>query len=199
MLVELQKKCGATPDGVWGPQTYRKAREYFKLTNNQAAHFFGQCAHESANFTVSSENLNYSSDGLRRVFPKYFVGKDVYQYARKPEKIANLVYGGRMGNVNPGDGWRFRGRGPIQLTGRSNYTAFSKAMNRPDVLTNPDIVSSELAFESALWFFRANGLLELANRGVDDSTIILVTRRVNGGTHGLEDRLKKTKQYASWA
>lgn len=201
-LAALQAKCGITPDGKWGPGTYKAARDYFKLTNNQAAHFFGQCAHESGGFKVFSENLNYSADGLNKIFPKYFIkaGRNAAQYARKPEKIANVVYAGRMGNgpEASGDGWKYRGRGPIQLTGKDNYTAFAKDIGRPDVMTNPDLVVGELAFESALWFFRKNGLLAIADKGVTDAVITQITKRVNGGTHGLDDRLKKTKQYANW-
>lgn len=200
-LAALQTKCGITADGKWGPGTYKAARDYFKLTNNQAAHFFGQCAHESGGFKVFSENLNYSAQGLQGIFKKYFPNAAVAaQYARKPEKIANKVYGNRMGNgpESSGDGWKYRGRGPIQLTGKDNYTAFAKDIGRPDVLTNPDLVVSELAFESALWFFRKNGLLAIADKGVTDAVITQITKRVNGGTHGLDDRLKKTKQYANW-
>ena len=106
-----------------------------------------------------------------------------------------------MGNgpESSGDGWKFRGRGPIQLTGKSNYTQFSQDIGRPDVLTNPDIVATDLAFESALWFFRKNNLFAIADKGVSDAVITQITKRVNGGTHGLDDRLKKTKQYAGWA
>lgn len=200
-LESLQAKCGVTADGKWGPGTYKAARNYFKMTNNQAAHFFGQCAHESGDFKVFSENLNYSADGLTKIFKKYFpTVASTAGYARKPEKIANKVYGGRMGNgpEASGDGWKFRGRGPIQLTGKDNYTAFSQEIDRPDVLTNPDIVATELAFESALWFFRKNGLLALADRGVDRATITAITKRVNGGTHGLDDRIAKTTKFAGW-
>lgn len=201
-LAALQSKCGIAADGKWGPGTYKAAKNYFKLSNSQAAHFFGQCAHESGNFKVFSENLNYSADGLNKIFPKYFVkaGRNAAPYARKPEKIANVVYSNRMGNGNEasGDGWRFRGRGPIQLTGRDNYSAFAKDIGRPDVMTNPDLVCGELAFESALWFFRKNGLLTIADKGVTDAVITQITKRVNGGTHGLDDRIKKTKQFFAW-
>ena len=200
-LQSLQAKCGITPDGKWGPGTYKAARNYFKMTNNQAAHFFGQCAHESGGFKVFSENLNYSAEGLTKIFKKYFpTVAATAGYARKPEKIANKVYANRMGNgpESSGDGYKYRGRGPIQLTGKDNYTAFSQEVGRPDVLTNPDIVAGELAFESALWFFRKNGLLAIADKGVNDTIITQITKRVNGGTHGLDDRLKKTKQYAAW-
>ncbi len=201
-LAALQSKCGVTADGKWGPGTYKAAKEFFKLTNSQAAHFFGQCAHESGNFKVFSENLNYSADGLTKIFKKYFpTVASTAGYARKPEKIANKVYANRMGNgpESSGDGWKFRGRGPIQLTGKDNYTAFAAAVGRPDILTNPDIVAGELAFESALWFFRKNGLLEVANKGVSTAVITQITKRVNGGTHGLDDRIAKTTKFAQWA
>ena len=200
-LAALQTKCGIAADGKWGPGTYKAARDYFKLTNNQAAHFFGQCAHESGGFKVFSENLNYSDKGLNGIFKKYFPTiASTAGYARKPEKIANKVYANRMGNGSEasGDGWKYRGRGPIQLTGKDNYTAFAADVKRPDVLKNPDLVVGELAFESALWFFRKNGLLAIADKGVSDAIITQITKRVNGGTHGLDDRLKKTKQYANW-
>lgn len=201
-LASLQTKCGIAADGKWGPGTYKAAKDYFKLTNNQAAHFFGQCAHESGNFKVFSENLNYSADGLNKIFPKYFMkaGRNAALYARKPEKIANVVYSNRMGNGNEasGDGWKYRGRGPIQLTGKSNYQAFADHIGRPDVMTNPDIVAGELAFESALFFFQKNGLFTIADKGVTDAVITQITKRVNGGTHGLDDRIVKTKKFANW-
>lgn len=200
-MAALQAKCGVAADGKWGPGTFKAARDHFKLSTAQAAHFFGQCAHESGNFKVFSENLNYSADGLNKIFKKYFPTLAVAQpYARKPEKIANKVYANRMGNgpESSGDGWKFRGRGPIQLTGKDNYTAFAQSIGRPDVLTNPDIVATELAFESALWFFNKNGLFAIAAKGVTDAVIGQITRRVNGGTHGLDDRIKKTKQFANW-
>ena len=200
-MAALQAKCGLEPDGKWGPGTFKGAKAHFKLSTAQAAHFFGQCAHESGNFKVFSENLNYSADGLNKIFKKYFPTVAAAQpYARKPEKIANKVYANRMGNgpESSGDGWKFRGRGPIQLTGKDNYTAFAQSIGRPDVLTNPDIVATELAFESAIWFFNKNGLFAIADKGVTDAVIGQITRRVNGGTHGLEDRIKKTKQFANW-
>ena len=200
-LAALQAKCGLTPDGKWGPGTYKAARDYFKLSNAQAAHFFGQCAHESGNFKAFSENLNYSAKGLHGTFRKYFPTEASAQpYARNPQKIANKVYGNRMGNgpESSGDGYKFRGRGPIQLTGHDNYLAFSKDIGRPDVMTNPDVVASELAFESALWFFRKNGLLAIADKGVSTAVITQISKRVNGGTLGLDDRIKKTQQFFNW-
>jgi putative chitinase len=200
-LAQLQAKCGLTPDGKWGPGTYKAARDFFKLTNGQAAHFFGQCAHESNNFKAFSENLNYSDKGLNGIFKKYFPTiASTAGYARKPEKIANKVYANRMGNgpESSGDGYKFRGRGPIQLTGHDNYAALAQALGRPDVLTNPDVVAGELAFESALWFFRKNGLLAIADKGVTVPVITQISKRVNGGTIGLDDRIKKTQQFFAW-
>ena len=200
-MQSLQAKCGVAADGKWGPGTFKAARDYFKLSTAQAAHFFGQCAHESGGFKVFSENLNYSDKGLNGIFKKYFPTiASTAGYARKPEKIANKVYANRMGNgpESSGDGYKWRGRGPIQLTGKSNYTQFAQDIGRPDVLTNPDIVATELAFESALWFFNKNGLFAIADKGVTDAVIGQITRRVNGGTHGLDDRIKKTKQFANW-
>ena len=202
----LQQKAGVAADGLWGPGTYKAAREYFKMSQMRAAHFFAQCAHESGNFKAFSENLNYSADDrrddLNRIFPKYFVraGRNSREYHRQPEKIANVVYANRMGNgdTTSGDGWKFRGRGAIQLTGKNNYTAFSQWAKRPDVLTNPDIVATELAFESALWFFESNGLWSICDQGFNVGTITALTKRINGGTHGLEDRIAKTKKFAAW-
>lgn len=201
-IASLQAKCGLQPDGKWGPDTYRAARSYFKMSNNQAANFFGQCAHESGNFKSFLENLNYSAEGLLQTFPKYFADETIAaQYARKPEKIANRVYGGRMGNgpESSGDGYKFRGRGLIQLTGKANYQAFAIAINRLDVVSNPDIVAGELAFDSALWFFKKTGLMELSDKGFTTAIITQVTKKINGGTKGLDDRINKTQQFAAWS
>ena len=169
---------------------------------NRIAGFIAQCGHESMGFTVLRENLNYSAKALNVIFPKYFIraGRNAEEYHRQPEKIANVVYANRMGNgpEASGDGWKFRGRGPIQLTGKNNYTAFAASVKRPDVLTNPDIVANELAFESALWFFNTNGLFAIADAGVSKAVITNISKRVNGGTHGLEDRIAKTTRFAQW-
>lgn len=198
----LQQKIGVTADGLWGPGTYNAAREYFKLSPNRALHFFAQCAHESGGFKTFSENLNYSATALNKVFPKYFAraGRNAQEYHRNPEKIANVVYASRMGNGDTasGDGWKFRGRGAIQLTGKNNYTAFAQWAKRPDVLTNPDIVATELAFESAFWFFESNGLWSICDAGTSRNTITTLTKRINGGTHGLDDRIEKTIKFSNW-
>lgn len=197
----LQEKSGVTADGVFGPNTYKAARKYLNLTDLRATHFFAQTGHETGNFTVYTENLNYSAKGLRSTFPKYFPTDALAkQYERKPEKIANKVYADRMGNgpESSGDGWKYRGRGALQLTGKSNYQAFADYMKRPDIMTNPDIVATELAFESAMFFFERNKLWAICDKGISDSVITELTKRINGGTNGLDDRIAKTKKYAAW-
>jgi len=197
-LKALQQKIGVTADGAWGPGTLRAAAAYYKLSPARAAHFFGQTAHETGGFKAFSENLNYGAKGLRGIFGKYFPTDALaLQYERKPERIANRVYASRMGNgpEASGDGWKYRGRGALQLTGKDNYLAFSKYCNRPDVMTNPDLVATELAFESAMFFFERNKLWTICDQGVTDATILSISKKVNGGTHGLEDRKNKTKTY----
>ena len=201
-LVNLQKKIGVTADGAFGPGTFKAAAAFYKLSPDRAAHFFAQTAHESGGFKAFSENLNYSAKGLRGVFRKYFPTDALANaYARQPMKIANRVYASRMGNgpESSGDGWRYRGRGPLQLTGKDNYRAFGRYIGREqEVLDNPDIVATELGFESALWFFDHNKLWSICDQGVGDTAILALTKRINGGTHGLDDRKLKTKKYAAW-
>jgi putative chitinase len=201
-MIELQKKIGVTADGAFGPGTLKAAASYFKLNKNRAAHFFAQCAHESGNFRAFSENLNYGAKGLRGVFRKYFPTDALARaYERKPAKIANRVYANRMGNGDEasGEGFLYKGRGPLQLTGKNNYRAFGRYIGREqEILDNPDLVATELGFESALWFFDANKLWSICDRGVNDAAILQLTKRVNGGTHGLDDRKAKTKKYAAW-
>ena len=200
-LTNLQHKCGCHADGAFGPGTLKAACAHFKLNKNRAAHFFAQTAHESGNFKAFSENLNYGAKGLRGIFRKYFPTDALAKaYERKPAKIANRVYGNRMGNGDEasGEGFAFRGRGALQLTGKFNYKAFSDYIGRPEVMTNPDIVATELAFESALWFFDKNKLWGICDQGINDAAILALTKRINGGTHGLEDRKLKTKKYAAW-
>jgi putative chitinase len=151
------------------------------------AHFLAQVAHESGGLQFTQENLNYSAQGLRSVFGKYFPTIEIANtYARKPEKIANRVYADRMGNGNEasGDGWKFRGRGLIQLTGKENYQKFSDE-NGIDCVKNPDLLlQPEMALTSACWFWKKKNLNEFA----DKNDIIMITKRINGGTNGLNDR-----------
>lgn len=201
-LKNLQQKIGVTADGLFGPGTLKAAMAYYKMSPERAAHFFAQTAHESGGFKVFSENLNYSADGLNKIFPKYFknAGRDVAPYARNPEKIANIVYASRMGNGDTasGDGWKYRGRGALQLTGKSNYQNLANHLGKPEIMDNPDLVAGELAFESAMYFFDRNKLWDIADKGVNKDTILLMTKRINGGTHGLADREEKTLKYYSW-
>jgi|SanBayMetagenome_1026888.scaffolds.fasta_scaffold18004_2 putative chitinase len=201
-LAALQKKIGITADGSWGPGTFKAAMDFYKLSPVRAAHFFAQTAHETGGFKAFAENLNYSAKGLRGIFGKYFPTDAIAaQYERKPEKIANRVYASRMGNgpEASGDGWRYRGRGALQLTGKDNYKAFADYCKRPDVMSNPDIVATELAFESAMFFFERNKLWAICDQGVTDAAILSLTKKINGGTHGLQDRSDKTKKYIGWA
>jgi len=196
-LKNLQSKIGVTPDGSFGPGTLKAAMAFYKLTPLRAAHFFAQTGHETGEFKLFSENLNYSADGLKKIFPKYFPGNLSEGYARNPEKIANLVYGNRMGNgaEATGEGFKFRGRGALQLTVKDNYTAFSKYLNKPEIVTNPDLVATEFAFESAMFFFDRNKLWEICDKGIDDTTITALTKRINGGTIGLDHRKALTLKY----
>ena len=196
-LKSLQAKIGVAADGAFGPGTMKKAMEFYKLTPVRAAHFFAQTAHETGGYKLFSENLNYSAQGLQGIFGKYFPGNLEESYARNPEKIANRVYASRMGNGDEksGDGWKFRGRGALQLTGKDNYSAFAKYLNKPEIMTNPDLVATIYAFESAMFFFDKNKLWSICDQGVNDAAILSLTKRINGGTHGLADRNEKTKKY----
>jgi putative chitinase len=190
---ELVKKLnGQIPQVVIDELPY--IMDKYKInTGLRLAHFLAQCAHESGNFKVRTENLNYSAKRLTEVFRRYFPTMQMaLQYQRNPQKIANLVYGNRMGNGNEasGDGWRFRGRGYIQLTGRNNYTAFEKSTGFK-ILENPDLVATTYPLASAAWFFHINNINAIADRGATRKVIEDVTLRVNGGRNGLEDRISK--------
>jgi putative chitinase len=159
-------------------------------TKQRLASFLAQCGHESAGWTVFSENLNYSADGLLKVFGKYFPSEaDAIRYARQPVAIANKVYGGRMGNGGEasGDGWKYRGRGPVQCTGRNNYTTFSKEIyGDTRIVDNPDLVTEDkgVGLMAAVWFWSKNNLNKYADKG----DVIGMTKVINGGHHGLADR-----------
>jgi putative chitinase len=199
-LIKLQEKIGVEADGSFGPETLKAAAEYFKMTPQRAAHFFGQTSHETGGFRTFVENLNYSATNLRKIFPKYFPNDLAESYARQPIKIASRVYANRMDNGDEAsqDGWKFRGRGALQTTGKFNYQAFSTYLKKPEILTNPDLIAEDYAFESALFFFDTNNLWRIADKGVDDATILAMTKRVNGGTHGLANRISLTKRYFTW-
>jgi putative chitinase len=196
-LKSLQERAGVAADGAFGPGTLKAAMSLLKLTPVRAAHFFAQTAHETGGFKAFAENLNYSAQGLQGIFGKYFPGTLEESYARNPEKIASRVYADRMGNGNEasGDGWKYRGRGALQLTGKANYEAFAKYLGKPEIVTNPDLVATTYAFESAMFFFDKNKLWDICDKGVSKETILALTKRINGGTHGLADREEKTIKY----
>ena len=193
--LKLEKLKGHIPDSVIA-QIPDTAQKFEINTPLRLAHFLAQCGHESGGFKATQENLNYSVDGLKKIFPKYFPGNLAESYARQPQKIASRVYGSRMGNgaEATGEGFKFRGRGYIQLTGKDNYTAFGKSINE-DVLSNPDLVSTKYALLSAAWFFSRNNLHKMADEGSTDAVVTKITKRVNGGTIGLNDRIKHFKEY----
>ena len=194
--LKLDKLKGHIPDAVIAmiPDTAAK----FQInTPLRLAHFLAQCGHESGGFKATQENLNYSAKGLAGIFKKYFPTEAAATpYARQPQKIASKVYGGRMGNgpEASGEGYKFRGRGYIQLTGKENYTAFGKSIGE-DMTVNPDVVASKYALLSAAWFFSKNGLHKIADEGASDTVVTKITKRVNGGTIGLPDRIKHFKEY----
>ena len=194
-IMDINKLKGHIPDAVLAQ--IPSVMEKFKIdTPLELAHFLAQCSHESGNFKAVSENLNYSADGLKKIFPKYFPGNLNESYARKPEAIASRVYASRMGNGNEAskEGFKFRGRGYIQLTGKENYASFDKFVE-DDILANPDLVATKYPLLSAAWFFSKNKLNEIASKGADDATVTAVTKRVNGGTIGLADRIKHFKEF----
>lgn len=198
-LKHLQEKVGVVADGAFGKGTITAAMEFYKMSPVRAAHFFAQTAHESGNFRAFTENLNYGAKGLRSVFGKYFPTDELAeQYERQPEKIANIVYANRMSNGDEasGDGWKYRGRGALQLTGKANYQEFADYLGKPEIMENPDLVATEYSFESAIFFFEKNNLWRICDEGISEDTIVKLTRRINGGTHGLQDRLEKTMKFA---
>jgi putative chitinase len=200
--MNLEKLRGHVPDTVIA-QIPAVIDTFGVNTSLRLAHFLAQCGHESGGFRLTQENLNYSAKGLMGIFKKYFLKADktldtakAAAYERKPEKIANLVYASRMGNgpESSGDGFKFRGRGYIQLTGRSNYTAFD-AVVEDDIVGNPDLVSTKHALASAAWFWKKNGLNLIADTGSSAEVVTKITKRVNGGTIGLPDRIKHFNEY----
>jgi putative chitinase len=194
--MNLEKLKGHIPDSVIGQ--IPGIQDKFEInTPLRLAHFLAQCGHESGGFKLVQENLNYGAKGLMGIFKKYFPDETTaLAYERKPEKIANVVYASRMGNGDKtsGDGWKFHGRGFIQLTGKDNYVAFGKSISE-DMAANPDLVATKYPLASAAWFFNKNGLHKLADGGATDAVVTSITKRVNGGTIGLEDRIKHFKEY----
>jgi putative chitinase len=196
-LKAIQTKIGLNPDGIFGTKTAKAIQNHFGFGPIQAAHFLAQCSHETGHWRLFEENLNYSKNALLRVFPKYFNESKAEQFQNKPQDIANIVYGGRMGNTEPNDGWKYRGRGAVQLTGKWNYEAFAKSINRPEIVTNPNLVITEYPLESAKFFFDRNNIWRHCN-SIDNVSIQNVTKAVNGGFNGLKEREELTKKYYQW-
>jgi len=196
--MNISKLQGHLPDSVIN-QIPGIQEKFGVNTPLRLAHFLAQCGHESGGFRITQENLNYSAKGLQGIFKKYFPSEALaLDYAKKPQKIANRVYGGRMGNGNEasGDGFKFRGRGFIQLTGRDNYKAFDDAVE-DNILENPDLVATKYPLASAAWFWNKNKLNQLADKGDTTEVVTMITKRVNGGTIGLADRIKHFKEFYS--
>jgi len=194
MIKKLETKIPATPY-----QYLVNSKNLSNITNvTRLAHFLAQVAHESGNFKLVYENLRYSAAGLLKIFPKYFPTQELAnRYAMQPQYIGNRVYANRMGNGNEasGEGYLFRGRGYLQLTGKSNYQLFSQYVNE-NCVANPDLVATKYPMDSALWYFDRNKLWTLCDANTTEA-VTSVTRRVNGGTHGLADRQAKFKTFMS--
>lgn len=190
-----QAENGLTPDGVIGKKTLLKMKEVLNIPTIEAvAHFVGNCYHETGGFIRFEENLNYSSRGLLQTFPKYFKNLDeANSAARNPQKIANIVYGGRMGNDMLNDGWKFRGRGALQTTGKNNYRLLGQFLG-VNLVADPNPVATKYALESALFYFQSNNLWLMCNT-INDASIKKVRKAVNGGSIGLEDVNVKVKMF----
>jgi putative chitinase len=196
--MNLAKLKGHVPDSVIAQIPFIQSN-YKVNTLLRLSHFLAQCGHESANFRAVKENLNYSAEGLNKTFKKYFPTLDsAKDYARQPERIASKVYANRMGNGNEAskDGFKYLGRGFIQLTGKANYLEFDKSVPE-DIMANPELVATKYPLASAAWFWNKNGLNEIADKGATDAVVKLITKRVNGGTIGLADRIQHFNEFYS--
>ena len=198
-MQKLQERIGASTDGSFGPNTARAITKHFGLSAERSAHLLGQASHESGGFTRVCESLYYSSpDRIRKVWPTRFkTVSDAEPYARNPKALADKVYSNRMGN-GENEGSVFIGRGFLQLTGKDNYRSFAADMRLPEVMTDPSLIETDYAFETAYWFFEKNRLFKIADEGVDTDTIEKITKRVNGGYHGLQDRMDQTNKIYGW-
>lgn len=195
MTFKLESLKGHIPDSIIA-QILDVSKKFNITTPLRLAHFLSQCAHESGRFKVFNENLNYSVAGLKKVFGKYFPNDLATSYAKNPKKIASRVYASRNGNGDEStkEGYKFRGRGAIQLTGKINYEKFSKFIGE-DCVSNPDLVSTKYVLASAAFFFDSNKLWTICDKGFDVATVTAVTKRVNGGVNGLGDRIKHFNEF----
>ena len=194
-VFKLDKLKGHIPESVIAQ--IPEVTEKFNITTPlRLAHFLSQCSHESGGFKVFQENLNYSADGLKKIFPKYFPGNLAESYSRNPEKIASKVYGGRMGNGDEStkEGYKFRGRGALQTTGKENYKRLGDFLG-VNLIENPDLVATKYPLASAAFFFNSNKLWSICDKGSTTDVVTQLTKRINGGTIGLDHRLKEFKHF----
>lgn len=185
----LTKLKGKVPAGVLA--ALPRVVEAFQINSDlRLAHFLAQCGHESAGFTATSESLNYSADALKKTFAKYFPDDLANRYARQPAKVGARVYANRMGNGDEasGEGYVYRGRGYLQITGKANYARLAKGL-AIDLLTSPDLVASEFPLLSAAWFWNSRNLNQLADHGAGNDAVTAITKIINGGKNGLADRI----------
>ena len=203
----LQTKVGCMSDGQFGPKTAKGIMNYYEMSPERAAHFLGQVCIESMNFQAVEENLNYSVDALMKVFGRYFkTPADAKPYSRNPQALANYVYmdknrskKSQLGNTRPGDGWAFRGRGFLQITGRANVRKFASDMRLPEVMDEPHLIATHYPMESALWYFnKRRGLWKICDEGVKKDTCKRVTKAVNGGYNHLDERTHQTFRIYDW-
>jgi putative chitinase len=189
-MLNIQHIKGTIPDSVYN-QLDSIIDKYDINTVLRMSHFLSQCSHESNNFKVTKENLNYSVDGLLKTFPKYFTRDTAKLYARKPQKIANIVYANRMGNGNneSNEGFKFIGRGYLQTTGKNNYKELSDYLGI-NLIEKPELLEKEYALLSAVFYFKKNNLLPLCDNGATIKDITILTKSINGGLHGLDSRIK---------
>ena len=188
--MDLNKLKGQIPDSVLA-QLPNVVQKYNINTNLRLAHFIAQCSHESGGFKITHENLNYGPTGLMKTFKKYFPTQELANaYARQPEKIANRVYANRMGNGNEasGDGWKYRGKGYIQLTGKENYVALDGSINE-NITSDPELVATTYPLLSAGWFWNRANLNATADQGSSTAVVTAVTKKINGGINGLDERI----------
>lgn len=192
-IKQIQRTVGANPDGVIGNETLTKFGKKYGINKAMVAHFFGNLDHESGGFSIVEESGMYSANRLVQIFGKYFNAKTAKQYAYKPEAIFNKTYSGRMGNNMPGDGWKYRGRGYMQTTGKYSYDRLGKFLG-VDLIKNPDLVATTYPLESAIFYFNDNKLWGLVN-DISEESIKLIRKRVNGGLNGIDDVRNKVKKY----
>ena len=197
----LQTKCGAVADGAFGRNTAKAICKHYELSAKRGAHILGQASHESGGFKRTKESLYYSTpERIQSVWPTRFkTVEDAKPFAKNPEALAGKVYKrAELGNLTEKDAITHIGRGYLQVTGKANYRSFASDMRLPKVMDDPSLLETEYAFESALWFFRANNLLTICDQGVDDDTIKTISRKINGGYHGLAHRQEETKKIYGW-